>query len=109
MNRNTEEAEERISGIEDKIMENNDTEPKKEQIMEHKNRLRELRDSIKHNNIHIIGVPEDEERENGQKVYLRKLWLKTSLIWERKMTSKFRRNRGLPSKSTNKGQYEDIL
>lgn len=33
-------------------------------IMEHENRPRECSDSIKHNNIHIIGVPE-EEREKG--------------------------------------------
>ena len=30
--------------------------------MDHENRLRELSDSIKHNNIHIIGIPEEEER-----------------------------------------------
>ena len=29
--------------------------------------LRELWDNIKHNNIHIIGVPEGEEREKGPK------------------------------------------
>ena len=28
-------------------------------------RLREIRDSIKHNDIHIIGGPEEEEREQG--------------------------------------------
>ena len=29
--------------------------------------LRDLWDNIKHNNIHIIGVPEGEEREKGPK------------------------------------------
>ena len=33
--------------------------------MEHKNRLRALSDSIKHNNICIIGILEEEEREKG--------------------------------------------
>ena len=32
--------------------------------MQNENRLRELSDSIKHNNIHIIGILE-EEREKG--------------------------------------------
>ena len=32
--------------------------------MDHEGRIRELSDSMKHNNIHIIGVPE-EEREKG--------------------------------------------
>jgi len=35
--------------------------------LDHECRLRELSDSIKRNNIHIIGVPEDEEREKGAK------------------------------------------
>ena len=39
--------------------------------MEHKNKLRELSDFIKHNNICFIGVPE-EEREKGAKIYLKK-------------------------------------
>ena len=37
--------------------------------MERKNRLRELSESIKHNNIHMIGTPkeEEEERKGGRK------------------------------------------
>ena len=33
--------------------------------MDHEDRFRELRDLLKQNNICIIGVPEDEERERG--------------------------------------------
>ena len=44
-------------------MESNQVKQKREKrIMQNENRLREFSDSIKHNNIHIIGVPE-EERE----------------------------------------------
>ena len=47
----TEEAEENIGDIGDKIMENN--EKKREiKLLDHKSRLRELRDSIKPNIIH---------------------------------------------------------
>lgn len=69
-----EEAEEQISDIEDEIMENNEAEEKRERkILDHKCRLKELSDSIKHNNIQIIKVPEEEEEEKRwQKVYLRK-------------------------------------
>jgi len=42
-------------------------------VLDHKCRLREFSDSIKPDNIHIIGVPEEEERGKGQKVYLSKL------------------------------------
>ena len=53
-----EEAAERISDTEDKIMENNEAGKKRERkIMDHKYRLRELSDSIKCTNIQIIGVP----------------------------------------------------
>ena len=42
-------------------MENNESEKKRERKMvDHKYRLRELSDSVKHNNIHIIGISEVE-------------------------------------------------
>jgi len=50
-----EETEEQISDIEDKIIENNDAKKKRERkILDYEYRLRELSDSIKRNNIHII-------------------------------------------------------
>lgn len=58
------EAEEWISDIEDKIMKNNEAEKKRERkVVDHKGRLRELSNLLKCNNIPIIGVPEDKERE----------------------------------------------
>ena len=42
---------------------------KRERIMQYKNRLRELSDSIKHSNNRIIGVPEKKEREKRVKIY----------------------------------------
>ena len=47
-------------------MENNEAEEKTEgQIMDHEKRLWELSDSIQHNKICTIGVPEEEVREKG--------------------------------------------
>ena len=47
-------------------MENNKAENMRERkAMDHKGRLRELSNFFKCNNILIIGVPEDEEREKG--------------------------------------------
>ena len=61
MNSRLKEAEERINDLEDRVMEKNQDEQKREKrIMQNENRLRELSDFIKHNNIHIIGVPEEE-------------------------------------------------
>ena len=60
------EAEQRINDTEDKLMENNEAEKKSEiKAKEHDLTIREISDSLKRNNIRIIGVPEEEEREIG--------------------------------------------
>ena len=47
-------------------MENNNGKKRRERkVLDHVGRLRELSDFLKRNNIHIIGGPEDEEREKG--------------------------------------------
>ena len=54
-------------------MESNQAEQKREKrIIKTENRLREHRNTRKHGNIHIIGIPEREGREGGQKIYLKK-------------------------------------
>ena len=62
------EAEGQISDLEDRVMESNETEQKRERIMQNKNRLRDLSGSIRHNSIHIMRVPEEEEREEGAEI-----------------------------------------
>ena len=60
------EAEQRISDIEDKLTENNEAEKNREmKAKEHYLRIREISDSLKRNNIRTIGVPEKEERDIG--------------------------------------------
>ena len=60
------EAEQRISDTEDKLIENNEAEKKREiKAKEHELRIREINDSLKRNNIRIIGLPEEEETEIG--------------------------------------------
>ena len=55
------EAEERMSDLEDRMVEFTDVEQNKEKRMKrNKDSLRDLLDNIKCNNIHIIGVPEGE-------------------------------------------------
>ena len=39
--------------------------------MPHENRLRELSDSIRCNNIHIIGVPEEEREKGAENIFLK--------------------------------------
>ena len=58
------EEEERISDLEDRMVEFSAAEQNKEKRMKrNEDSLRDLWDNIKHNNIHIIEVPEGEERE----------------------------------------------
>ena len=60
------EAEERISELEDRRVENTATEQNKEKRMKrNEDSLRDLWDNIKGTNIHIIGIPEEQDREKG--------------------------------------------
>ena len=57
-----EEVEEQVSNLEDRVIESNQAEQEGEKIIKNENRLRELIDTIKHDNIYIIGTPDREER-----------------------------------------------
>ena len=73
MNNRVEEAEEWISELEDRVMESTEPEQKRERIIQHKNSydLSELSDSIRCNNINIIGVQEKRDKR-VKKIYLKK-------------------------------------
>ena len=71
----TDEAEQRISDIEDRLIENNEAEKRREmKAKEHDLRIREISDSLKRNNIKIIVVRE-EEREIGVEVLCKQVIL----------------------------------
>ena len=71
------EAEERISDLEDRMVEFTVAEQNKEKrIKRNEDSLRELWDNIKCNNIHIIGVAEGEEREKGPEKTFERLYRK---------------------------------
>ena len=60
------EAEDRISEIEDRMVEINELERKQEKrIKRNEDNLRDLQDNMKHSNIWIIGVPEEEYKKKG--------------------------------------------
>ena len=65
-NSRIQEAEERINEVEDRLVEIMDAEQKREKRLKiNEESLRELWNNVKGTNIHIIGVPEGEEREKG--------------------------------------------
>ena len=66
INRRISKAEKRISELEDKMVEITSEEQNKVKRMKRtEDSLRDLWDNIKHTNIRIIGVPEEEERKKG--------------------------------------------
>ena len=68
------EAEEQISDLEEKMVEITAAEQNKEKRMKrNEDSLRDRWDNIKCTNIHIIGVPEGEEREKDLRKYLKRL------------------------------------
>ena len=64
------EAEDSVSEIEDRMLEINETERKKEKRMKtNEDNLRDFWDNVKCPNIRIIGVPEEEyEKKDHEKI-----------------------------------------
>ena len=64
------QAKDRISDLEDKIVEITITEQNKEKITKRiEDSLRDLWNNIKHNNIQIIGDPEEEKKKGTEKIF----------------------------------------
>ena len=68
------EAEERISDLEDRMVDFTAAEQNREKRMKrNEDSLRDLWNNIKCNNIRILGVPEGEEREKGPEKTLQEI------------------------------------
>ena len=66
------EAEDRISEVEDRMVEINESERKKEKrIKRNEDNLRNLWDNVKHPNIRTIGVPEEEDKKKDHEKLLK--------------------------------------
>ena len=65
----TKEAKDRISEVEDRMVEINESERKKEKwIKINEDNLTDLQDSVKCHNIQIIGVPEEDKKKDHEKI-----------------------------------------
>ena len=68
------EAEDRIGEVEDRMVEINESERKKEKrIKRNEDNLRDLQDNIKRSNIQIIGVPEEEDKKKDHEKILEEI------------------------------------
>ena len=96
-----EEAEERIGEVEDKIMEKEEAEKKRDKkIQEYEGTIRGLSDALKRNNLRIIGIPEEEERGKGVEGVLEEIIAENFPDLRRKKELKSKRHRELPSDTT---------
>ena len=68
------EAEDRISEVKDRTVEINEAESKKEKrIKRNEDNLRDLWDNVKHPNILITEVPEEEDKNKGHEKILEEI------------------------------------
>ncbi|KAF0876159.1 LORF1 protein, partial [Crocuta crocuta] len=72
-NAQIEESERRIGELEDTIIEKEESRKREKLIQEQERRVQDLSDTVKWNNIHIIGIPEEEERGKGAEGVLEKI------------------------------------
>ena len=68
------EAEDRIRQVEDRMVEINEAEGKKEKrIKRNEDNLRDNWNHVKHPNIRVIGVPEEEDKKKGHEKILEEI------------------------------------
>ena len=82
------EAEERINEVEDRMVEINEAERKKEnRVKRNENNLRDFWDDVKHPNIQIIGVPEEEDKKKGHEKILEEIIAKNFPKMKKEITT----------------------
>ena len=79
------EAEDQISELEDKVEKKTKKEKEKEKrLRTNEEAIREMQDNMKCNNIHIIGIPEGEEEQQGIENLFEKVMMKNFTTLMRK-------------------------
>ena len=62
-----------------------------EQLKDHEDRLREISDSLRKKNLHLIGFPGGAERDRGPEYVFEQILAETFLIWEGKQAFRSRK------------------
>ena len=98
------EAQDQISDLEDKVEKKNaqNEQEKKKKLRKNEEGLREMQDNMKHNNIHIIGIPEGEEEEEGIENLFEKVMMENSLNLMRQKVTQIQETQRVPSKRNPK-------
>ena len=69
--------------------------------------LREIQDNMKHNNIHIIGIPDGEEEEQGTENLVEKVMMENFPSLMREKVSTNAGNTESQSRGTQRGPLQD--
>ena len=101
------EAEDQISELEDKVEKNTQNEQEKEKrLRKNEEGLREMQDNMKHNNIHIIGIPEGEEEEQGIENLFEKVMMENFPNLMREKVTQIQETQRVPIKRNPKRQIK---
>ena len=90
------EAEDRISEVEDIIVEINEAERKKR--IKRNDNLRDLWDNVKHPNIQIIGVPEEEDKKKGHEKILEEIIVENFLKMGKEIVTQVQETQRVPNR-----------
>ena len=91
-------AQDWISKLEDKVGKNSQKEQEKgKRLKKNEEGLREMQDNMKHNNIHIIGMPEEEGEQGIENMY-EKLMMENFPNLMREKLTQIQETQRVPSK-----------
>jgi len=93
------EAEDRISEVEDRMLEINEAERKKEKRMKrNEDNLRDLWDNVKHPNIRIIEVPEEEDKKKGHEKILEEIIVENFPKMQKEIATQVQETQRVPNR-----------
>ena len=97
------EAEDQISELENRVEKNTQNEQEKEKrLRNNEEGLREMQDNMKHNNIHIIGIPEGEEEQGIEKLF-EKVIMENFLNLMREKVTQIQETQRVPNNRNQRG------
>ena len=97
------ETEDRISEAEDKMVEINEAERKKEKRIKRNDNLRDLWDNVKCSNIQIVEVPEEEEKKKGHEKILEEIIVENLPKMGKEIATQVQENQRVPNR-INQGE-----
>ena len=101
--RRLDEAEDQIRELENKVEKNTQNKQEKEKrLIKNEEGLREMQNNMKRNNIHIIGIPEGEEEEQGIQNLFEKVMMENFPNLMRKKVTQIQETQRVPIKRNPK-------